>query len=164
MQEELERKTVCLVFKGAKLTTEMLADGIKKFLDKGIKLEPKDHEKHGEMKLKDLVEKGNGAKAMDIGDENLRLFRKTASKYNVDFSVKQGKDENGQNRFYVFFQGKDSAVIEMAFKEFSKKNEAINTKKSVRKELAQKKQEATKQARKTRERSAQKRRTKELNR
>ena len=103
MQEELERKTVCLVFKGAKLTTEMLTDGIKKFLDSGLKVEHKEHEKHGEMKLKDLIGKGNGAKSMDIGDENLGLFRKTASKYNVDFSVKQGKDENGQNRFYVFF-------------------------------------------------------------
>ncbi len=164
MQEELERKTVCLVFKGAKLTTEMLTDGIKKFLDSGLKVEHKEHEKHGEMKLKDLIGKGNGAKSMDIGDENLGLFRKTASKYNVDFSVKQGKDENGQNRFYVFFQGKDSAVIEMALKEFAKKNEAVKTKKSVKEELSKKKQEASKQASKTRERSNQKRRTKELNR
>ena len=36
MQEEIERKTVCLVFKGAKLTTEMLAAGIKKALDTGL--------------------------------------------------------------------------------------------------------------------------------
>ena len=54
MQEEIERKTVCLVFKGAKLTTEMLAAGIKKALDTGLNTPHKEHEKHGEMKLKDF--------------------------------------------------------------------------------------------------------------
>ena len=148
MQEEIERKTVCLVIKGAKLTTELFASGIKKAFETGLNVTHKEHEKHGEMKLEDLVGKGRGAKSVDVKEGDLGSFRKIASKYNVDYSIKQGKDENGKNIFYVFFQAKDESVIQSALKEFVKKKEKA----------------AEERSKKSRERNTQKRRTRELNR
>ena len=165
MQEEIERKTVCLVIKGAKLTTELFASGIKKAFETGLNVTHKEHEKHGEMKLEDLVGKGRGAKSVDVKEGDLGSFRKIASKYNVDYSIKQGKDENGKNIFYVFFQAKDESVIQSALKEFVKKNETKEIKKSLRQELKQNKEKAAaERSKKSRERNTQKRRTRELNR
>ncbi len=165
MQEEIERKTVCLVFKGAKLTTEMLAAGIKKALDTGLNTPHKEHEKHGEMKLKDLVGKGGGAESKKIDEAKLNTFRKTAAKYKVDFSVQEGRNDNGETQFFVFFQGKDKKVIQAAFNEMAAIYEAKEAKKSLRNEVKKNKEKAAEEkARKTKERTAQRRRTKELSR
>lgn len=159
MQEELERQTVAVVFKAGKLTAETLANALRTALDKGLNLPKKDKEHHGKMTLANLVGKGNKTEKIEFNEENLKGFQKTAAKYNLDYAVHK-EPEGDMNRYYIFFQAKDTAVIESAFKEFVVKNE--KHKESVQKKLEKKQEIVNKRKEKQRERNHEKNRNREL--
>ncbi len=122
MQEELERKTVALAFNAGKFTVEELLNVMKKAIDAGIKHLPKNKEPKGEMTLKELIGKGNKAEKIEIAEDSLKSFQRTANKYNVDYAIHK-VPENGSFKYYVFFQAKDYASIDSAFKEYVYKND-----------------------------------------
>ncbi|SDJ79344.1 Protein of unknown function [Lachnospiraceae bacterium G41] len=122
MQEELERKTVALAFNAGKFTIEELLNAMKKAVDSGIKHIPKSKEPKGEMTLKELIGKGNKAEKIEIAEDSLKSFQRTANKYNVDYAIHK-VPENGVYKYYVFFQAKDYASIDSAFKEYVYKND-----------------------------------------
>lgn len=159
MQEELEKQTVALVFKAGKLTTESLTSAMHRALERGLNLPKKDNEKHGKMTLANLVGKGNKTEKLEFKEENLSLFHKTAAKYNLDYAVHK-EPEGEMNKYYIFFQAKDTAVIESAFKEFVAKNE--KHKESVQKKLEKKQEIVRKRKEKEMERKHEKSRNREL--
>ena len=122
MQEELERKTVALAFNAGKFTLEEILNAMKKAVDSGLKSIPKNREPKGQMTLKELIGKGNKAEKIEIAEDSLKSFQRTANKYNVDYAIHK-VPENGAYKYYVFFQAKDYASIDSAFKEYVYKND-----------------------------------------
>ncbi len=133
MQEEVTQKTIALVFKSSRLTTDVLKKAMKMYLE---------HRKqgkqasHGKMSVKDLVGQGMGASSIEITDSNIKSFERVARKYNVDFAVKKDKTVEPP-KYIVFFKGKDADVITQAFREFVKVNEKKHNRVSVKEKLAE---------------------------
>ena len=139
MQDEINEKVVALSVKGAKLTAEMLQKAIKAMLAQAKKQQEK--QPHGKQTLKQLMRHGTGVSNIEITDANIKAFESTAKKYGIDFALKKADD-----RYLVFFKGRDADVLTAAFREFSKKKLDKERKPSVRRDLAEKKAEAAQTA------------------
>ena len=152
MQEEVTQKTIALVFKSSRLTTDVLKKAMKMYLE---------HRKqgkqasHGKMSVKDLVGQGMGASSIEVTDNNIKSFEKVAKKYNVDFAVKKDKTA-APPKYMVFFKGKDADVITQAFKEFVKVNEKKHDRISVKEKLAEFREQPRKDKNRERAREHQK--------
>lgn len=83
----------------------------------------------------------HGVSNIEITDANIKVFESTAKKYGIDFALKKTDD-----RYLVFFKGRDADVLTAAFREFSKKKLDKERKPSVRRDLAEKKAEAAQTA------------------
>ena len=83
----------------------------------------------------------HGVSNIEITDANIKVFESTAKKYGIDFALKKADD-----RYLVFFKGRDADVLTAAFREFSKKKLDKERKPSVRRDLAEKKAEAAQTA------------------
>ena len=130
MQEEVTQKTIALVFKASRLSADAQQKAMKAYLE-GRKHKPPPH---GKISVKKLI--GQGAKSIEITDENIKSFSRVARKYNVDFSVKRDRTTQPP-KYLVFFKGKDADVITQAFKEFVKVNEKKKQRVSIRAKLKQ---------------------------
>lgn len=139
MQEEVERKTVALVFKAAKFTGDELSSAMREFLNRGMNKLGDKKVKTGEMKIGDLVSKGSSVKNIEVNAESIGLFKKVAGKYKVDYAVR--KDTASEiPKYLVFFQGKDLDVIKACFNEYVSLNEKQKEKQSVRKQIKENKE------------------------
>ena len=138
----------CPLCGGHQLSAGMLQQAMKKVLDemqKGV-TGHKTKLHHGKQTLRQLMKHNTGVSNIEITDQNIRAFSATAKKYGIDFALK--KDTSGEiPRYLVFFKGRDADVITAAFREFSAKNLEKENKPSIRKELAQAKQQAKAQHR-----------------
>jgi ABC-type Na+ efflux pump permease subunit len=130
MQEEITQKTIALAMRTTKLTANVLQNAIKAYLQQQKQKQPT----HGKIPVKKLIGQGNGAKSIEITDDNIKSFERVARKFNVDFAVKRDKTVEPP-RYLVFFKGKDADVITQAFKEFVKVNERKQQRVSVRQRL-----------------------------
>ena len=139
MQEQVNEKTVALYIKTGKLTAEMLQRAMKKLLSQMKK--QADRPPHGKQTLKQLMKQNAGVSNIEITGENIKAFESTAKKYGIDFALKKADD-----RYLVFFKGRDADVLTAAFREFSKKKLDKERKPSVRRDLAEKKAEAAQTA------------------
>lgn len=133
MQEEVTQKTIALVFKSSRLTTDVLKKAMKMYLEHH---KQNKQSSHGRISVKDLVGQGMGASSIEVTDNNIKSFERVARKYNVDFAVKKDKTVEPP-KYMVFFKGKDADVITQAFKEFVKVNERKHNRVSVRAKLKQ---------------------------
>lgn len=122
MQEEVTQKTIAITFKSARLTTDVLLRAFKAYLEHRRHREPS----HGKISVKKLLAQNQGAKSIEITDENIKSFSRIAGKYNVDFSVKRDRTADPP-KYLVFFKAKDSDLIVQAFKEFVRANEKKNS-------------------------------------
>ena len=68
--------------------------------------------------MKSLTKSGANLADIEISSSDIGSFKKTARKYNIDFSLKKDSAVNPP-KWVVFFKAKDSKVLETAFKEFS---------------------------------------------
>ena len=76
--------------------------------------------KHGQQSLKSLTKSGASIENVEIPpDSDINSFKKTARKYNIDFSLKKDSSTDPPN-WIVFFKSKDAKSMDAAFKEFSK--------------------------------------------
>ena len=141
MQEEVTRKTIALAIKTAKLDGKVLQAALRKLLQLYRKARDTPH--RGKQTLKQLMRHGTGVSNIEITDANIKAFESTAKKYGIDFALKKADD-----RYLVFFKGRDADVLTAAFKEFSAKKLTQEQKSSIRKTLS-----AFKEAAKTQEAS-----------
>lgn len=132
MQEEVTQKTIVIAFKASRLTADTLLKVMKAYLDHQKYKQPV----HGKISVKKLLGQNQGAKTIEITDENIKSFSRVAGKYNVDFSVKKDRTTNPP-KYLVFFKAKDADVITQAFKEFVKRNEKKKQRVSVRAKMKQ---------------------------
>lgn len=135
MQEEVTQKTIAITFKSARLTTDVLMRALKAYLEHRRHREPS----HGKISVKKLLAQNQGAKSIEITDENIKSFSRIAGKYNVDFSVKRDRTVDPP-KYLVFFKAKDSDLIVQAFKEFVRVNEKKKQRVSIRAKMKQMRQ------------------------
>lgn len=75
--------------------------------------------KHGKQSLKSLSKQGASLADLEISGDNIGSFKRTARKYNLDFTLKKDTLADPP-RCVVFFKAKDSKALESAFKEYSR--------------------------------------------
>lgn len=138
MQEQVTQKTMALSIKTAKISGTALQAAMRQFLKMYRK--QRDTPKHGKQTLKQLMRHGTGVSNIEITDPNIKAFSQTAKKYGIDFALKKADD-----RYLVFFKGRDADVLTAAFREFSAKKLDKERKPSIRRDLTEKKAEAAKQ-------------------
>lgn len=115
INEEVSDKTLNLEIKAAKITAKLIIQQIKKLLKEAKKfggMEKFVGEKGNEVKLKDLVQKGQ-LEEIAIGETELKSLKKELNKYGVKFSVMKDKKTK---RYSLFFQAKDVKIMDKAFK------------------------------------------------
>lgn len=116
INEEVSRKTLSMIVQGGKelgKNIKKLLDLLIKKLDNGkISLEQHLKDNSSEVKLKDMVKKGQ-LEELSVKDGELKELKKELNKHGVKFSVM--KDKETWN-YTVFFQAKDLAVMEKAFR------------------------------------------------
>ena len=150
MQEEITQGAVAISVEAVKMTASLLQKAMKKVLAEIEKGKTKAAApRQGKQTLRQLMKHNTGVSNIEITDQNIKAFSATAKKYGIDFALK--KDATGEiPRYLVFFKGRDADVITAAFREFSAKNLDREKKPSIRKLLAQAK-EQTKTQHKERE-------------
>ena len=150
MQEEVTQKTVALVIKTAKLDASVLKAAMRMYLNRRRQ---KTQKTHGRIPVKKLVGEGAGVSSIEITDNNIKSFERTAKKYKVDFDVKKDKTSEPP-KYLVFFKGRDADVVAQAFREFVYGNEKKKSRGSERQKLKRFKDAAAQY--KNRERSREK--------
>lgn len=73
--------------------------------------------KKKKISLKELSKKYDGLKSIEINENNIKGFEKTARKYSIEYALKKDKTTEPPT-YIVFFKGKDTDVLDTAFKEF----------------------------------------------
>lgn len=115
INEEVSDKTLNLEIKAAKITAKLIIQQIKKLLKEAKKfggMEKFVSEKGNEVKLKDLVQKGQ-LEEITIKEIELKSLKKELNKYGVKFSVMKDKKTK---QYSLFFQAKDVKIMDKAFK------------------------------------------------
>ena len=85
-----------------------------------------------EVKLKDMVKRGQ-LEEIPVKEAELKELKKELNKYGVKFSVMRDKETGNYN---VFFQAKDTKVMELAFnKALQKAEQKHDRKESVHKQI-----------------------------
>ena len=115
INEEVSDKTLNLEIKAAKITAKLIIQQIKKLLKEAKKfggMEKFVSEKGNEVKLKDLVQKGQ-LEEITIKETELKRLKKELNKYGVNFSVMKDKKTK---QYSLFFQAKDVKIMDKAFK------------------------------------------------
>ena len=115
INEEVSDKTLNLEIKAAKITAKLIIQQIKKLLKEAKKfggMEKFVSEKGNEVKLKDLVQKGQ-LEEITIKETELKRLKKELNKYGVKFSVMKDKKKE---QYSLFFQAKDVKIMDKAFK------------------------------------------------
>ena len=115
INEEVSDKTLNLEIKEAKITAKLIIQQIKKLLKEAKKfggMEKFVSEKGNEVKLKDLVQKGQ-LEEITIKETELKRLKKELNKYGVKFSVMKDKKTK---QYSLFFQAKDVKIMDKSFK------------------------------------------------
>jgi len=118
MQEYNNEKIVAMTVKTANMNVGVLKSILKKFLNDQKKRKiPKII--RGKQSLKQLI-RGNDNSSVtniEINDQNIKAFEKTALKYGIDYSLKKDKSVEPP-KYILFFRAKDSEILTKAFKDF----------------------------------------------
>ena len=133
MEEEVTQRTIALSIRTAKLTGNVLRVALRKFLaaqhQKG-----KNPYKQGKQTVKELIGQNAGVSNIEINDGNIKSFERVAKKYGIDYALKKGKSENPP-KYLVFFKGRDTDVLNQAFKEYVGKQMKQKDKPSIMEKL-----------------------------
>lgn len=119
MQEEVTEKSIALTTKSTKMSMSVLKIMLDSYLKEREKQKLKGAKplKKNKTTLKKLSEKYDGLKSIEINENNIKGFERIAKKYKVEYALK--KDEGTDPPTYaVFFKGKDTDILDQAFKEF----------------------------------------------
>ena len=155
MQEQNSEKTVALAVKTGKMSAKVLKDCMKAFLASQKNKSPNVYK--GKQSVKQLTTSGAQLTNIEVTDQNIKAFDKTARKYGIDYALKKDVTQEPP-KYFVFFKAKDMDVLTMAFKEFSanqmKKEEKPSIKaqlKTLGEQVKAKVQERTRQKSKSKE-------------
>ncbi len=160
MQEYNNEKIVALSFRSTKVTTNILVKVLKKLLE----LQKKHNSViiRGKQPLKALIQGNDYASVtnIEITNQNIKSFEKTARKYGIDYSLKKDSSVNPP-KYTIFFRAKDREIMNTAFEDFLA-SQNIKKGKEKKVSIITRLQELTPQ--KNKERSREKTRTMEAER
>lgn len=159
MQEEVENKTIALVVNASKMTASVLRRAMEKKIQADSqkrsrkRSERKAHRQakgqRGKMSVKKLVQSGSGVSNIEITDHNIKSFERTARKYGIDFALQKDKSRDPP-RYIVYFRGRDTDVVNQAFKEYVSQQTKRKNKLPIKKRLQHYKEIAAKSIKKSR--------------
>jgi hypothetical protein len=118
LQEEITGKCVALIFKGTKLTFNILGKGVSA-LNRTVR-NKRNAPKIGKQTYDRLAKRGDGLTTVDITDDNIKAFDPIARKYHIGYSLKRD-DSSSPPKWVVFFKSKDTDMLTLAFKELTEK-------------------------------------------
>ncbi len=141
MQEDINQRTVTLLVNTGKMTGKVFLQAIQKYLviQRQIHQE-KEREKitnpayRGRMSIKALMKDRGGLSNIEIHDEHIQYFERVARKYRIEYAIKKEVGENNTH-YLVFFRGKDTDILQVAFNEFVKKRLKVQERLSIREKL-----------------------------
>lgn len=141
--EEITNKTISVTTRSAENALRFLA----KHGYSGFKMLRSNHSQNKEIRksqkqqsYKQLAGSGQGLSAVKLNEsEDISVFAKAAKEYKLGFAVKKDKETS---LYTLFFRSKDKEVYDRVFEKYAKMLEKDGKKKSLRKELAEKKAEA----------------------
>ena len=116
INEEISNKTLSIAVQEGRNLAKAIWELIKKLVEKaqkeGKSIEQFIQDNSSEVRLKDLVKKGQ-LEEIPVKDAELKELRKQLHRYRVKFSVMKDKETGTHS---VFFQARDLKVMEHAFK------------------------------------------------
>lgn len=146
MQEDIEHKTIVLTTNATKISGKLLGKLMAAALHK--MKQSRNGMAHGKQTVKQLARQNAGLQSIEITDDNIKSFERTARKYGIDFALR--KDGNTPPKWLVFFKARDADALTAAFAEFSRESTRREKQPSVR-ETMRKLAEVVKNAVLTRE-------------
>ncbi|NLJ98937.1 MAG: PcfB family protein [Tissierellia bacterium] len=119
MQEEVTEKSIAFVAKNNKMTLSVLKTLISVYLKEKEKQKRSKGQtiKRKKISLKELSKQYDGLKSIEINENNIKGFEKTAKKYGIEYALKKDKTTDPPT-YIVFFKGKDTDILDTAFREF----------------------------------------------
>ncbi len=119
LQEEVTEKSIAFVAKNNKMTLSVLKTLISAYLKEKEKQKISKGQtiKRKKISLKELSKKYDGLKSIEINEDNIKGFEKTAKKYGIEYALKKDKTTDPPT-YIVFFKGKDTDILDTAFREF----------------------------------------------
>ncbi len=128
INEDMSNKFVNLEIRVGKASAKEIINVIGKLFEyckengQSLKDFLKEKVKSNSRPLKDLVRKGQ-LSSIDINENELRDIKRELNKYGVNFSIMKDKDSD---LLSLFFQSKNTSIIELAFNNVLKKNKEKN--------------------------------------
>ena len=131
MQERVNEKTVAVAVQATKMSGRMIARIGEMYL-RYVREKRRDnkltksrdpstykHNRAGKVKIKTLMQEGDGVSNVEIKDDSIKVFERLARKNGIRYAVKKDKATDPPT-YYIFFKGKSAEVIEATLKEFTK--------------------------------------------
>ncbi|MDO4554416.1 MAG: PcfB family protein [Lachnospiraceae bacterium] len=134
MEEEVTQKTIMLSIKATKLTAEVLRNALKKYLAAQQKKGPNPYKK-GKQSYRELRKQNVELSHIEINDSNIRSFERVAREFKIDYSLKKDTMEKPP-KYLVFFKGRDTDTMNLAFKKYVGKQMQKKQQPSIRRKLA----------------------------
>ena len=131
-EEEMTQKCVGLAVNATKMTAATLSNMLEKYLEEQKNKSLKIYK--GKQSVKHLTQSGAKLTNIEITDQNIKSFSRTARKYGVDFALRKDNSQEPP-RYFVFFKAKDVDVLNSAFKEFTAKTLAQTKKPSIQEQI-----------------------------
>ena len=130
MQEELERKTVAILYNGGKLSARTLARLAAVLVRMAQQAYQKGLTPHGRQSVKKLMNHRTGTEAAEyVGAP--RQFDRVARKFNVDYAFYKVAPE----KYLLFFKSGQSDAITACLSEYSKRVMNKSRRPSIRQQL-----------------------------
>ena len=120
LQEEITQKTLALCVQTGKMTAQLLQQAMKKVLADMEKHKNDPQLRHGKQTIRQLMKHGAGVSNIEITDQNIKSFERTARKYGVDFALKKDRSVSPP-KYLVFFKARDNDALTAAFTEYTAK-------------------------------------------
>ena len=109
-----------------KPSAEVLINDLKETITGPAKEKTQDPK--GEMTVKQLIDKDQGASSVDVASIGLKDFKRTANKYGLDFAVVKSRNQDPPV-YTVFFKAKDKDVINNVVADYTAKQMKLDVKK-----------------------------------
>ncbi len=122
LQEDIENRTLTLIINTSKLTARTLATAFIKFLrfSRNKYKEHRDVKPQGKQSIKKLIAQNQGVEKTELTDrEEVKTFGRIAKQYGMDYAIKKGVSQDGQERYMLFFKARDRSAIDQAMATYS---------------------------------------------
>ncbi len=125
MEQEVNMKIACIAIQTTESAGKAFTRAMKGFIERqtdGLHNNKGDKSEHKELlgkmvKIKDLRKDGSQIEFVDMGEDELKDFRKYARKYGVSYSMEKN-NESDPPTYLIYFKAKDSQLITKAISSY----------------------------------------------